>query len=211
MKSLKVRTEKVSLALRMANYVGVLMVVAALGFSTANAASVSPFFDAGFECQNAQEATFHGCFPTPPSIYASIWNTGDFFGENFTSTGLASVFQLSLHTLINNALAVGQTEIFNVSVNASVVGSVSVPGAGTGAGTLQTLMQSFTFGAISGPAYDVRFTVTSTTIGPLLGSVGFNHDGVSSSVTLTQAPEPGTMLLLGVGLFGLVVRRMRKA
>ena len=111
MKSLKVRTEKISLALRMANYVGVLMVVAALGFSTANASSVSPFFDAGFECQNA--ASPASC----ASASAYIWNTGDFFGENFTGTGLASVFQLSLNTLILNALNAGQTETFDVSIN----------------------------------------------------------------------------------------------
>jgi PEP-CTERM motif len=205
MKSLKVRTEKISLGLRMANYVGVLMVVAAMGFSAANAASVSPFFDAGFECQNTLVPA--SCASEP----ASIWHTGDFFGENFTSTGLATVFQLSLDTFTNNALDVTQTEVFNVSVNGSVVGSVSVPGAGVGAGTPQTLTQAFSFGAISGPNYDVRFTVTSPTIGVGLGSIGFIHDGTSSSVTLTEAPEPGTMLLLGGGLLGLVIRRMRKA
>lgn len=210
MKSLKPRTEKVSLALRIANYVGVLMVVAALGFSTANASSVSPLFDSGFECQNTSSPA--SCTTINPSV-AFIWHTGDFFGENFTGTGLATVFQLSLNnTLIDNGLAVGQTETFDVSINALVVGSVSVPGSGAPSpGTPQTLTQVFNFGSISGPNYDVRFTVTSPTIGPLLGSIGFNHDGTSSSVTLTEVPEPGTMLLLGVGLFGLVIRKMRKA
>jgi hypothetical protein len=207
MKFLKVRTEKISLALRMANYVGVLMVVATLGFSTANASSVSPFFDAGFECQNLPFPT--SCTSAPA---AYIYNTGDFFGENFTGTGLTSVFQLSLHTVIDNALNSGQTEIFNVSVNGSVVGSVSVPGVGVFfPGTPQTLTQSFNFAPISGPNYDVRFTVTSPSIGGGLGSIGFIHDGTTSSVTLTQAPEPGTMLLLGGGLLGLVIRRIRKA
>ena len=206
MKSLKVRPEKISLALRMANYAGVLMVVAALGFSTANASSVTPFFDAGYECQNL--AFQSSCTSEP----AYIWDTGDFFGENFTSTGLASVFQLSLNTLIDNALSLGQTESFDVSINTIVVGSVSVPGLGVPSpGTPQTLTQVFNFAPISGPDYDVLFTVTSPTIGAGLGSIGFNHDGESSSVTLTEAPEPGTMLLLGVGLLGLVVRRMRKA
>lgn len=182
------------------------MVVAALGFSTANAASVSAVFNAGFECQNSANPS--SC--TSASAY--IWNTGDFFGENFTGTGLPSVIQLSLNTLTLNALNVGQTETFNVSVNGSVVGSVSVPGVGVVfPGTPQTLTQVFNFGAISGPNYDVRFTVTSPTIGGGLGSIGFNHDGVSSSVTLTEAPEPGTMLLLGVGLLGLGIRRMRTA
>jgi len=201
MKSLKVRTEKISLALRMANYVGVLMVVAALGFSTANATSVSPFFDAGYECQNSLSPL--NCANAP----AGIWHTGDFFGENFTTTGLSSVFQLSLNTVIDNGLINSLTEAFNVSINGIVVGGVSVPASGV-PGTLQTLTQSFNFGAISGPNYDVRFTVTSATIPTGSGSIGFIHDGTSSSVTLTQAPEPGTLLLLGGGLLGLVIRRM---
>jgi hypothetical protein len=211
MKSVKVRTEKISLALRMANHVGVLlMVVAALGFSTANASSITEFFDAAYECQNVHP---FACATEPATIY----NTGDFFGEDFTGTGLASVFQLSLNTLIDNALLVGQTEAFNVSINGTVVGNVSVPGVAVLAGsppvptqTSQTLTQVFDFTPISGPNYDVRFTVTSPTIGPGLGTIGFNHDGTSSSVTF-NTPEPGTILLLGVGLLGLVIRRTRKA
>jgi hypothetical protein len=210
MKSLKPRTEKVSLALRIANYVGVLLVAAALGFSTANASSVSPFFDSGFECQNTLSPA--SCTTVNPSV-AYIWHTGDFFGENFTGTGLTSVFQLSLlNTLTLNDLIVGQTETFNVSINGVLVGSVSDPGSGAPPpGTPQKLTQVFNFASISGPNYDVRFTVTSPTMPPTSGAIGFNHDGTSSSVTLTQAPEPGTMLLLGVGLLGLVIRRMRRA
>jgi|HubBroStandDraft_4_1064222.scaffolds.fasta_scaffold62792_2 hypothetical protein len=209
MKSRKVRTDTVSLALRMANFVGVLMVVAALGFSTANASSVTRFFDAAYECQNPDP---FACATEP----ATIWNMGDSFGEDFTGTGLASVFQLSLNTLIDNALLVDQTETFDVSINTIVVGSVSVPGvavlqAGVPTHTPQTLTQAFDFSPISGPDYNVLFTVTSDTIGPGLGTIGFDHDGESSSVTLTEAPEPGTMLLLGVGLLGLVIRRMRTA
>jgi hypothetical protein len=185
------------------------MVVAALGFSTAKASAVSPFFDSGYEClNNSIPANPIFCANEP----ATIWNTGDFFGENFTGTGLAQIFQLSLNTLVDNALAVGQTESFDVSINAVVVGSVSVSGLGTPSpGTPQLLTNTFNFTPISGPDYDVRFTVTSPTITILLGSVGFNHDGESSSVTLSQVPEPGTMLLLGVGLLGLVIRRTRKA
>jgi len=215
MKSRKVRTEKISLALRMAKCLGVFMVMAALGLSTAKASAVSPFFDSGYECLN-------NAIPSNPLFCANdpavTWNTGDFFGENFTGTGLPSIVQLSLHTLIDNDLHLGQTETFDVSINGIVVGSISAlppPGATPPMSgqdpTPQMLTQVFSFLPISGPDYDVRFTVTSPTLGVGAGSVGFVHDGISSSVTLSQVPEPGTMLLLGVGLLGLVIRRTRKA
>ncbi len=170
MKSRKVRTDKSALALRMLHYMGILMVVATLGISTAKASAVSPFFDSGFECLNSTTAM--SCTTDP----AFIWNTNDFFGENFTGTGLSSIMELSLNTVLGNALAVGQTETFDVSINSIVVGSVSVPGSGAASpGTPQTLTNTFNFAPISGPDYDVRFTVTSPTINVLLGSVGFVH------------------------------------
>jgi hypothetical protein len=126
-----------------------------------------------------------GPFATPNHI----WVAGDYWGQQFNRTGIASATDESINLFIDdNILANCVSLSLNAEVNGTVVGNFSIMPGTTGA-----LTDSFVFADIPGPNYLIQFVVTSTV--PLGdGSVSIADDG-TSFVTLSgmPIPEPGTL------------------
>lgn len=85
------------------------------------------------------------------------------------------------------------------------VGDACTVGPPAGAYNCGPFNASSTFGSIDGPTYDLMSVIVAFGLTP--------HDaaGVSGRVSQEFVPEPGTLLLLGSGLIGLVVCGRRSA
>ena len=143
-----------------------------------------------------------------PATPNHIWVAGDYWGQQFNGTGIASATDESINLFIDdNILNSGASLNLNAEINGTVVGNFTI-----GQGVTGVFTDSFAFADIPGPNYLIQFVVTST-VPPGEGSVSISDDG-SSFVTLsgTPTPEPGTLGLLGIGLLGLagVLRRKLK-
>jgi hypothetical protein len=138
-----------------------------------------------------------------------IWVAGDYWGQQFNGTGIASATDESINLFIDdNLLNSGATLNLNAEINGTVVGNFTIGEGVTGAFT-----DSFTFADVPSPNDYIQFVVTSTVPGGE-GSVSIADDG-TSFVTLSgtvETPELGTLGLLGIGLMGLagpIRRRLR--
>jgi hypothetical protein len=89
----------------------------------------------------------------------------------------------------------------------------------SGLGVLSTGLASWSMTDVKQTGYDyLRFIIPTSTLG---GAVVLNstidfawaatcaNDVISGSVKLSQVPEPSTMILLGMGAFGLVRKKMK--
>ena len=108
-----------------------------------------------------------------------FWTAGDWV-EGSRGTSLGSTSSASIHINIAENWLCGDTADMQMLINGTVVGSFSVPGNGCG-GAPSTFDTSFSFGAISGPTYTLRYQVTRTVAG---GDGSFMLAGSGSSVTL---------------------------
>ena len=130
-----------------------------------------------------------------------LWTTGDFWTQTFNGTGQASAGHMDLRLFIDdNILSGGAQANFNVLLNNTVVGALSIPQGTVGAQDYQ-----FNFAPILGPNYAVRILETNT-VPNGQGSVSIDVTGQSF---LTLVPEPTSIAFVTAAAFAVTRRRPR--
>jgi hypothetical protein len=105
----------------------------------------------------------------------NYWNAGDYVDGSRT-TALASTVKAVIHVvLMNNTLLACGTQAMEMLINGTVVGNFSIHMG------LSTVDATFTYPAITGPTYDLRYQTTATVTSGC-GSAGISDTG--STVTL---------------------------
>jgi len=134
-----------------------------------------------------------------------IWVAGDYWGQQFTGTGLASATHIDL-TLDYDDNILSQTLDMEVLLNGSTVGTFDINPGDIGSHTYP-----FDFSSVAGPDYLLQVEATNTIDGGN-GSVSIvTGDGLSVA-TLTDVPEASTWMAgaIVVGLAGLRLWSRRK-
>ena len=103
-----------------------------------------------------------------------VWNAGDYY-SGVRTTALAKATSLDTTIFLTNALTCSQVTL-QVTLNGVVLGT-KIINSGSGG----SVPMSFTFAAITGPTYTLRYTNTVVVAGGC-GNVQFTKD--SSTVTL---------------------------
>jgi len=103
-----------------------------------------------------------------------FWTAGDYI-EGTRTTGLSSVTGATIHVVLDYNSLSGDTHDVSFKINGTAVGGFSMT---SGA---MTYDQVFSFPAITGPTYTLRYE-TSTTVDSGCGSVGYATSG--ATVTL---------------------------
>lgn len=167
--------------------------------SSANVQAVSVAFPSASSTINASAGTYF--FLSSHSV-----------SETFTATGLPSLTSLGLHLdLATNSLVNGAHVDFDVLVNGVDVGDISFARtAGTGAFDFLFNFLSIA-GLGGGDDYNLLLDENNNVPG---GEGSISFDQVNSTATLNGSgtvPEPGTIVLAGLGLLGLAGRRYLRA
>jgi hypothetical protein len=82
------------------------------------------------------------------------WTAGDYI-DGMRAAGLASTVSATVHIVISNSLSCG-SQAMEMLINGTVVGSFSITMGQTAVDTM------FTYAAITGPTYDLRYQTTAT-------------------------------------------------
>jgi hypothetical protein len=167
-------------------------------------------------------------FPTAGNFYYSVytgpgtipsggsttymWTTGDYvLSSNFTGTGITSATGLSWNFQVTDILGGGNSETVDILLNNNVVGAYNVYSCDYCVAN-DTITGSSILAAI-GPAsggYTLEMVLTNTIPGGG-GSILF-LDGGSFNISggTSATPEPGTMLMFGTGVLGLLGAARRR-
>jgi hypothetical protein len=134
--------------------------------------------DAGRDAGSISGPTidFPGTGDTSMTMLTNYWNAGDYI-EGTRTTMLASITRLMLNVVVTANTLSCDTQDMDVIVNGVTVGTFMISAGES------LLTDSFTFAAITGPTYTIRFQTTST-VDSGCGSAGFDL----SSSTVTLAP-----------------------
>jgi hypothetical protein len=168
-----------------------------------------PFPSAGDFYSSATNGT--GTIPVGGQT-AFMWTAGDYVvSPIFTGTGITSATDLTASWTFQDYLGGGNTETWYVYVNGVAVASAILPDCDY-CGTDGTVSGTVDFADI--PPYDGGYQlelVLQNTLPEGGGSVAW-LDGGWTGLSYSS-PEPGSLVLLGIGLAGLggLVRRRRMA
>ena len=176
------------------------LVLAALAMGPASA-SITEWFS---------EPDFEWYHPSGSATPNHIWETGDYWAQQFTGTGLGSATSLTLDLYVDdNGLYSGEQVDLDVLLNGTAVGNLTIA---SGVSGLQSWGFS-SFGSIAGPDYYVKLLETNT-VPSGYGAASMAADGQSSSATLGgpgAVPElpPFALAALGLLPLGLKLRRRK--
>jgi hypothetical protein len=103
-----------------------------------------------------------------------IWNVGDYWRQDFTATGLASINRVKFNLAFTNVLCCGQTVQVNVTINGVQLAHLKFV-----EGQASFVTRALSLPApITGPDYTIQFLETNQVpVGD--GSVSLNIDGPS--------------------------------
>jgi hypothetical protein len=183
-----------------------LALALALAFARpAAAASISVSLGgSGYLCQQT-------LFPANCSMSPTYqWVQGDYVGQDVAASGLGSIDEIGLSLQYDDLLNPAFSQTYSIEINGISVGSFTLQGVGDGLDRL--VSSTYTFAPISGPDYEVKFVITSSTIPNGYGSFGWyngDRENPSSFELVSTVPEPGTMMLTALGLAALARRRLR--
>jgi PEP-CTERM motif len=130
------------------------------------------------------------------------WSQGNYVRDTFTNTGLGSTTSSEWVFSILDYSASDVTNAFALLINGTTVGSFNYQGTNYSDTILNFDITTGPYAAIAGPNYTLEILQTSPTIYPGGGSYVWQAGG---QVTLTGGvvPEPGSFLLMGLGVAGL--------
>ena len=130
-----------------------------------------------------------------------IWTTGDYWRQNFASTGLPSADAMTLYLNVDDTA--NETLNLDVLINAVDVGDFSLNPGDAG---LQTF--GFSFAAVAGDSYFIELVALNTITGGA-GSYSISLDRGESKAVLTgsEIPEPATLVMLALAGAGLALRK----
>lgn len=104
----------------------------------------------------------------------AYWNAGDYVDGSRTTT-LSSTVSAVIHIVLQNNSLTCDTQAMEMLINGVVVGNFSIPSGAT------AVDMTFTYAAIAGPTFDLRYQTTRT-VNSGCGSAGIATTG--STVTL---------------------------
>jgi len=180
------------------------------GISLNSATVTVPFPTAG----DAYCSATNGCGNIPSGGGTAFqWTAGDFVTSSiFVIANSLNVTGLSANWSFQDFLGGGNTETWYVYVNSVLVAQAILPDDAYN-GDIGTVTGSVTFAGISpvSGGYQV-YMILQNTVPFGGGSVSWLDGGTTGLdyTTQTTVPEPGTMVLLGSGLLGLVGVARRK-
>jgi len=130
-----------------------------------------------------------------------IWTTGDYWRQNFASTGLPSADAMTLSLNVDDTAS--ETLNLDVLINAVDVGDFSLNPNDFG---LQVF--GFSFSPVAGDSYFIELVALNTITGGA-GSYSISLDRGESKAVLTgsEVPEPTTLVMLALAGAGLALRK----
>lgn len=161
-------------------------------------------------------------FPSEDSIVTSGSNTstlgvggggryfrfGDTITETFIDTGLSSATSSNWVFSMSDFTSAGVTNIFDVKINGSTIGSFSFTSDGDSSDSLFFDL-TFEHDLITGDDFTLDITATSTVYS---GGGAYNWLPGGSVTLISSVPVPAALWLFGSGLIGLIgVARRKKA